>query len=554
MATLLPAAPASRPLKTQLASDEPLYNAFLCSFSPTLAKILGQVGYDYVVLDMEHGPGDTFVALPCMQALAAAGVLAIAHIAANDPMLIKKAMDLGPQGVMVPMIETTTDAKKAIASCQYSPRGNRRAAHPVVRASMYGLDISYLHMCDNDEVLKILQIESSEAVGRIPNIAAMDGVDCLMLGPTDLSFSIRYLHDLVHENVMKLMHRAKKAILSAPSITYLVGLAMPHDPPEEMRKHGYHNITGVVDLALFRNAVVADVKANKASLGMQELVSCDGTNYGCDGGEMDIAIASKSRGVSTTSSRSTRSSKKSSSDDEKIETDKEHDFESSDKEEGNQKGAEAKEPSKHEPSEGEDTSTPLDRKSKKPRSAEQVLLDEAMARVEAKKKVLADARAAKEATKRLSQKMTMEEARKARLEKAKAIPEEKRRIEVEQKAQEEIEAQGAQIAKEKEFVDLTSTIEHMKKDEREKHLEEQRAAQLAREKIKEALKRKAKEPDNLNNEDEDEDEDNDDEEKTTKGPSGQDLDDDQNDPPNGTRLSSRGENTKPKNPLDSNQH
>ncbi|MCO5586285.1 hypothetical protein L7F22_040224 [Adiantum nelumboides] len=127
----------------------------------------------------------------------------------------------------------------------------------------------------------------------------VDGVDCLMLGPTDLSSSIRYLHDPRHENVMKLMYRVEKAILSVPSITYLARFAMPRDPPEEMRKRGYHIITGTVDLALFRNAAVADVKANKASSHMQELVSCDGTNYGCDGGEMDLAIASKSRGVSS---------------------------------------------------------------------------------------------------------------------------------------------------------------------------------------------------------------------------------------------------------------
>ncbi|MCO5596547.1 hypothetical protein L7F22_050612 [Adiantum nelumboides] len=299
MATLLPATPASLPLKAQLASDKPLYGAFLCSFSPTLVEILGRAGYDYVVLDMEHGPCDTFAALPCMQALATVGVPAIVRIAANDPVLIKKAMDLGPQGIMVPMIEITTDAKKVVASCRYPPRGNCGAAHPIVRTSMYGLDISYLQMCDNDEVLQILQIESLEPVGCISNIAAVDGVDCLMLGPIDLSSSIRYLHDSGHENVMKLMHRAKKAILAVPSITYLAGFAMPHDPPEEMRKRGYPIITGAVDLALFRNAAVADVKANKASSSMQELVGCDGTNYGCDGGEMDLAIASKSRGVSS---------------------------------------------------------------------------------------------------------------------------------------------------------------------------------------------------------------------------------------------------------------
>ncbi|MCO5573952.1 hypothetical protein L7F22_027730 [Adiantum nelumboides] len=195
----------------------------------------------------------------------------------------------------------------------------------------------------------------------------------------------------------------------------------------------------------------------------------------------------------TTSSRSTRSSKKSLSNDEKTETDKEQDSGGSDKEEDSQKEAEAKGPSEHELSDEEDTSTPLDRKSKKPRSAEQVLLDEAMARVEARKKALADARATKKA--KSTKPMTMEEARKIRLEKAKALQEERRQIEVEQKAQEQAATQAAQSAKsakEKEVVDLTGTIELMKK--KEKHLEEQWATKLAREKIKEALKRKAEEP------------------------------------------------------------
>ncbi|MCO5552305.1 hypothetical protein L7F22_005816 [Adiantum nelumboides] len=120
--------------------------------------------------------------------------------------------------------------------------------------------------------------------------------------------------------------------------------------------------------------------------------------------------------TTATSSRSTRSSKKSSSNDERTDTDKNENSEEFDKE--SQKEAEAKWPSKHEPSDEEDTSTPLDRKSKKPRSTEQILLDEAMAKVEARRKALADARAAK-ATTKLTKPMTIEEARKAIMERRK---------------------------------------------------------------------------------------------------------------------------------------
>ncbi|MCO5554818.1 hypothetical protein L7F22_008353 [Adiantum nelumboides] len=156
---------------------------------------------------------------------------------------------------------------------------------------------------------------------------------------------------------------------------------------------------------------------------------------------------------SAASSRSTRS-RKDSSDEERIDTDKDQDSDESDREDI-PKEAEAAGPSEYERSDEEDTSTPLEKKSQKPRSREQVLMDEAMARVKARRKELADAMATKAA--KTAKPTTMEEAKKLRMEKAKALQKERKRLEAEEGAQEEAE----------------------------------RAAQLAREKIKDALSRKA---------------------------------------------------------------
>ncbi|MCO5556734.1 hypothetical protein L7F22_010286 [Adiantum nelumboides] len=193
---------------------------------------------------------------------------------------------------------------------------------------------------------------------------------------------------------------------------------------------------------------------------------------------------------SAASSRSTRS-KKSSNDDERTDTDKEQDSQKSAWEDV-PKEVEATSPSEYKRSDEEDTSTPLEKRSQKPRSREQVPMDEAMARVQARRKELVEARTAKAAkTARLT---TMEEARKLRIEKAKALQKERNRIEVEEKAQEEAEAAQATQIQEKEVIDLSGTVEYLKTIEREKHMVEQWAAQLAREKIKEALSRKAEEP------------------------------------------------------------
>ncbi|MCO5614662.1 hypothetical protein L7F22_068946 [Adiantum nelumboides] len=183
--------------------------------------------------------------------------------------------------------------------------------------------------------------------------------------------------------------------------------------------------------------------------------------------------------------------RKSSSDDERTDTDKDQDLQEYDREDI-PKEAEAAYPSEYEKSDEEDTSTPLKKKSQKPRSREQVVMDEAMVMVEARRKELADATAAKAA--KTAKPTTMEEARKLRMEKAKALQKERKRLEAKEKAQEKAEAAQAAQTQEREVIDLSGTVEYLKKIEREKHTAEQRAAQLAREKIKETLSKEAEEP------------------------------------------------------------
>ncbi|MCO5599627.1 hypothetical protein L7F22_053733 [Adiantum nelumboides] len=202
--------------------------------------------------------------------------------------------------------------------------------------------------------------------------------------------------------------------------------------------------------------------------------------------------------TSATSSRATRSTKKqSSNNDERIDIDKEKSPNGSD--DGSSKESQARGSSKFEKSDEEDVSTPLKRKgtekTRVPRSELQVAYVEAQARVEERRKKLATAREAKSATTKGPTVQTIEQERQARIKKAKKLQAERQRIATtEQKAQEvDISSQSTQGPKEKEVVDIIGHIEHLKKIQREKNLEEQRAAALAREKIKEGLKRTNKE-------------------------------------------------------------
>ncbi|KAE9595414.1 hypothetical protein Lal_00031241 [Lupinus albus] len=256
-------------LKSRLRNGDTLYGLFLLSFSPTLAEIAGLAGYDYVVIDMEHGYGGISDALPCLHALAATNTAAILRVPETSATWAKKALDLGPQGIMFPMIDSAKLAKNAVSYCKFPPAGARGSAHTVVRASGYGIDEGYLgnYM---EELLIMCQVESEEGVKNAGKIAAVDGVDCVQMGPLDLSASMGHLWDPWNKKVREMMYEAEKKVLDSKDEdgvgAYLCGFAMPHDGPQYLRSRGYHMVAGAVDVGLFRSAVVEDVSKFKSSL------------------------------------------------------------------------------------------------------------------------------------------------------------------------------------------------------------------------------------------------------------------------------------------------
>ncbi|CAN4075867.1 unnamed protein product [Withania somnifera] len=255
-------------LKTRLKNGETLYGIFLLSFSPTLAEIAGLSGYDFAVVDMEHGHGGISDALPCLHALAATNTPAILRIPESSATWAKKALDLGPQGIMFPMIDGPKSARKAVSYCRFPPNGVRGSAHTVVRASGYGIDEGYLSNYE-EELLIMCQVECVDGVKKIEEIAAVEGVDCIQMGPLDLSASLGYLWDPGNKKVKEMMKEAEKGVLKKKVIdggAYLSGFAMPHDSPENLKSRGYHMVSGAVDIGMFRNAAVDDVKKFKMNL------------------------------------------------------------------------------------------------------------------------------------------------------------------------------------------------------------------------------------------------------------------------------------------------
>jgi 2-keto-3-deoxy-L-rhamnonate aldolase RhmA len=137
-----------------------------------------------------------------------------------------------------------------------------------VRASSYGIDEGYLGNYA-DDLLIMCQVESAEAVKKVEEIAAVDGVDCIQMGPLDLSASMGYLWDPGNKKVKEMMRAAEKGVLGVEPKAggaYLAGFAMPFDGPDDLRRRGYHMVSGAVDVGLFRSAAVEDVKRFKMGL------------------------------------------------------------------------------------------------------------------------------------------------------------------------------------------------------------------------------------------------------------------------------------------------
>lgn len=186
-------------VKDKLIKGEATVGTWTMIGHPVVAEILAEAGFDWVVLDVEHGVMDWPRVLPQVQAVQGQGAAAICRIPVNSPEHFKWALDLGAEGVMVPWIRTAADAEAAVAAAKYPPLGIRGVG--VCRAHGYGARFAPYVESANDETLVILQIEHIDAVDNIEAICAVPGVDVVFVGPYDLSGSMDLMGQIHHPDV-----------------------------------------------------------------------------------------------------------------------------------------------------------------------------------------------------------------------------------------------------------------------------------------------------------------------------------------------------------------
>jgi 4-hydroxy-2-oxoheptanedioate aldolase len=172
-------------VKAKLAAGQPSVGSWLTLGSPLAAEYMAHVGWDWLVVDTEHSPIGFESTVNCFRAINTTDTIPMVRVAWNDPALIKRVLDGGALGVVVPLVSSVAEAEKAVAAVRYPPEGMRGVAGG--RAMVYGSD--YM-LRANEEILCIVQLEQAHAVQASEDILSVEGVDVGFVGPMDLAASL----------------------------------------------------------------------------------------------------------------------------------------------------------------------------------------------------------------------------------------------------------------------------------------------------------------------------------------------------------------------------
>src|SRR3954465_6956870 len=175
--------------RKRVLAREWLCGTFLNLASPISVEIAGLAGFDWLLIDHEHGPGGEDTMLHQLQAAAATPAFPVVRIAINETARFKRALDMGAFGVMVPYVNTAAETRSAVSAMRYPPHGVRGVAK-FNRGAGFGGDFEEYYLHGHERLLTVIQIETAEGVANINEIAAVDGADVLFVGPTDLSYNM----------------------------------------------------------------------------------------------------------------------------------------------------------------------------------------------------------------------------------------------------------------------------------------------------------------------------------------------------------------------------
>jgi 4-hydroxy-2-oxoheptanedioate aldolase len=247
-------------LRKKLKGGEAVFGPFMKTLDPAFVETAGFAGFDYAILDMEHGPVGTENLGNLLRAAQVASIAPIVRVPDISEQSIGKALDLGACGVQVPQVSTAEDARKAVRLAKFHPAGERGVCR-YVRAAGYSSIPRSRYFAESNDALVILQLEGGEALENLDDILLVAGIDVIFIGPYDLSQSLGVPGEvdspLVTAAVAKIASRAAAAGITVGTFVDDVSAA------RKWMDEGIRYISYSVDVGIFHDAcraIVGDLK------------------------------------------------------------------------------------------------------------------------------------------------------------------------------------------------------------------------------------------------------------------------------------------------------
>lgn len=241
-------------LKDLWAAGKPSFGAIVTMPSVQVVQILAGAGFDWFIIDMEHGPIDLPSAHAMIVATAGTPAVPFVRVSWAIPWLAKAALDLGALGICYPMIRSRAEAEIAARSVRYPPRGERLWG-PFYAPVRWNLSMGEYMRAANEDVLAIVTIEHPDAVARIDEIVATPGVDLAFIGPGDLATSLGRYGEPEHAEVQAAMAQAEAGILRSKVV--LGGVARSVEQANRMVERGYRALVLGFDWSLLQRGAAA---------------------------------------------------------------------------------------------------------------------------------------------------------------------------------------------------------------------------------------------------------------------------------------------------------
>jgi 2-keto-3-deoxy-L-rhamnonate aldolase RhmA len=204
-------------LKEKIKAGKKTAGAWVQLASPFTAEIFSSAGFDWLMLDMEHAPGDILTLVSQVHAMKGTDSVPLVRTPWNDFVAIKKILDAGAQGVLIPYVNNKEEAELAVKTCKYPTEGIRGVAGSP-RAAGYGMNIGNYLQRANDEIFIMIAVETPEAVKNLDEILEVEGLDGIFIGPMDLASSMGYFGNPSEPEVQAAIREVEAKVFASDKV------------------------------------------------------------------------------------------------------------------------------------------------------------------------------------------------------------------------------------------------------------------------------------------------------------------------------------------------